>query len=186
MKQGTDDCTPERFRDYLGLLARLQLDRRLRAKLDPSDLVQQTLWQAHQSLHQFRGCSEVEMLAWLRQILARKLADALRHHKQARRDVDREHSWDAALETSSMRLEAFLAADQSSPSECAHRNEQVLRLAGALAELPHAQAEAIMLHYLQGEPLVEVARQLDRSVAAVMGLLHRGLTRLRTRLREEE
>ena len=186
MNPETDVPTLERFRDYLGLLARLQLDRRLRARLDPSDLVQQTLLQAHQALNQFRGRNEVELLAWLRQILARKLADALRHHKQARRDVDRERSLDAALENSSVRLEAFLAADQSSPSQRADRNEQVLRLAGALAELPAAQAEAVMLHYLQGQPLAEVGRQLDRSPPAVMGLLHRGLTRLRTRLREDE
>ena len=184
MDQARDVRPVEHFRAYLCLLARLQLDPCLRAKLDPSDLVQQTLLQAHQALDQFRGRNEVELLAWLRQILARNLANALRHHKQARRDIDRERSLDATLEASSVRLEAFLAADDSSPSLRAERNEQVLRLAEALAELPQAQGEALTLHYLQGRPLAEIARHLDRTPAAAMGLLHRGLIQLRTRLRE--
>src|SRR5262249_60531229 len=72
----------ERFRTYLGLLARLQLDPRLRGLLDPSDLVQQTLLRAHRSREQCRGTTEEQYAAWLRAILADELADAVRRFER--------------------------------------------------------------------------------------------------------
>lgn len=173
-----------RLRSYLRLLAGLQLDPRLQAKLDPSDLVQQTLLQAYQALDQFRGTSEAELAAWLRQILARTLANATRDLHRARRDVARERSLEAAIEASSARLEAWLAAGQPSPGEQAGRNEQLARLAEALAELPQAQRQALELHYLRGWTVAEVAGELGRSTTAVVGLVHRGLKQLRSRLQE--
>jgi RNA polymerase sigma-70 factor (ECF subfamily) len=176
----------ERFRDYLRLLARLQLDPRLRGKIDPSNVVQQTFLQAHRVWHQFRGRGDAELAGWLRQILARNLAHAVRDFGRARRDVGLERSLEAALESSSLRLEAWLVTDQPSPSEQADRNEQLLRLAEALEDLPDAQQHALVLHYWQGQPVAEVARRLGRSPAAVAGLLKRGLRRLRGRLKDRE
>ena len=95
-----------------------------------------------------------------------------------------ERSLEASLEQSSVRLRAILAADQSSPSQQAVRNEQWLRAADALARLPEPQREVIVLHYLQARPLAEVARQVGRSEASVAGLLHRGLKKLRELLHE--
>ena len=129
----------ERYRAYLRLLARLHLDPRLRGKLDPSDVVQQTLLQAFQGLTQFRGKTQGEMAAWLRQILARNLAMAVRDFARAKRDLARERSLEAAIEASSTRLERWLVAEESSPSQRAERNEQALRLAEALEQLPDAQ-----------------------------------------------
>jgi RNA polymerase sigma-70 factor (ECF subfamily) len=174
----------ERYREYLRLLAQLQLDPRLRGRLDASDVVQQTFLQAHQALAEFRGGSEAELAAWLRRILARNLAHAVRDHGRERRDVHRERSLEAAVEASSARLEGWLAAEGSSPSQQAERNEQVLQLANALAALPDAQREAVVLHYWQGWTTVEIGRHLDRTPAAVAGLLKRGLKELRQRLLE--
>jgi RNA polymerase sigma-70 factor (ECF subfamily) len=173
----------EKFREYLRLLARLQLDPRLRSKLDPSDVVQQTLLEAYEKRDQFHGTTEGEWLAWLRQALAHNLADALRAFGQAKRDVNRERSLDAAVEASSRRLAAWLAAEQSSPSQQAQRHERAVLLAEALAALPDDNREALVLHYCEDRPLADIATHLGRTPAAVAGLLKRGLKQLRARLK---
>ena len=188
MSPGADNrgAALERYRPYLLLLARMRLDLRLRGKLDASDVVQQTLLEAHQARRQFCGTTEAEEAAWLRQILSRNLANAVRDLLRDKRDVRREQSLEAAIEESSRRLEGWLAAEQSSPSERAARHEQGVRLAAALAGLPEAQREALTLHHLEGRPLEEVARLVGRSREAVAGLIKRGLRQLRHRLREQE
>jgi RNA polymerase sigma-70 factor, ECF subfamily len=172
----------ERYRSYLMLLAEARLDRRLQGKLDPSDLVQQTLLNAHQGWAQFRGTSDAELAAWLRQILARTLLGCVRDFHRAKRDVGRERSLQAALDESSARLEVWLAAEQSTPSQQALRVEQVLQVAEAIARLPEGQRQAVVLYYWQGCSLAEIAAGLGRSVPAVAGLLHRGLKQLGQRL----
>ena len=186
MSPGADDrgAALERYRPYLLLLARMRLDLRLRGKLDASDVVQQTLLEAHQARRQFCGTTEAEEAAWLRQILAHNLANAVRYLLQDKRDVRREQSLEAAVEESSRRLDGWLTAEQSSPSERAARHEQGVRLAAALAGLPEAQREALALHHLEGRPLDEVARLVGRSREAVAGLIKRGLRKLGERLRE--
>jgi RNA polymerase sigma-70 factor, ECF subfamily len=174
----------DRFRSYLLLLARAGLGGRLRGKLDPSDVVQQTLLEAHRDAAQFRGTTDAERAAWLRQALARNLANAARDLTRAKRDVGRERSLQAALDDSSARLEAWLVAEQSSPSQRAARGEDLLRLAAALAQLPDAQRQALELRHLHGRPLADIAGEMGRTPAAVAGLLHRGLAQLRTLLGE--
>jgi RNA polymerase sigma-70 factor, ECF subfamily len=176
----------ERFRGYLHVLARLQLGPRYRAKCDASDVVQTTLLKAHQALAEFRGREPAELAVWLRQILARTLADLMRDLGRGRRDVGLERSLDLALEDSSAHLQAALAADQSSPSEQAIRHEQSVRLAEALERLPEPQREALLLKHCEGWSLAEVGRHLGRSPAAVASLLRRGLKQLRAYLQEED
>ena len=176
----------ERYRAYLKMLAQIQLDPRLRGKLDASDVVQQTMLQAHQAWAQFRGQSDGELGAWLRQILARCLANALRDFGRAKRDVGMERSLEAGLEASSIRLEAWLKAEQSSPSQQAQHREDCLRLAEAMMQLPDAQREALILQHWQGWSLAEIGAHLDRTPAAVAGLIKRGLKQLRIILQAEE
>ena len=169
----------ERFRGYLLLLAQLHWKPQLQGRFDPADLVQQSLLEAHQKREQFLGSSEAELAAWLRQILAHNLADALRAAQRGKRDVRLEQSLEGMLEESSARLEACLAADQSSPSAQALANERLTRLADSLAQLPPDQREAVTLHHLQGRTLAELAEQMQRTEASVAGLLRRGLKKLR-------
>ncbi len=174
-----------RFREYLRFLARTQLDPRLQAKVDPSDLVQQTLMEAFQKHDQCRGTSDAERAAWLRGILAHNLADALRALGRRKRDVDREVSLEESLRASSARLERWLASEAASPSAEAERQERALRLVNALAGLPEAQREALVLQYWHGWTLAEIAGHLGRTPAAVAGLLKRGLKKLRQELHDE-
>jgi RNA polymerase sigma-70 factor (ECF subfamily) len=168
----------ERCREYLYLLARLRLGPQLRGKVEPSDVVQQTLLRAYEKREQFRGQSREELLAWLRQILLHQLAEQARRFGTEARDVARERALEG-LGDSSSGLAGGLAASQSSPSQRLARKEQLARLAEALACLPADQRRAVELHYLQGLPVAEVGQRLGRSRAAVVGLLFRGLKKLR-------
>jgi RNA polymerase sigma-70 factor (ECF subfamily) len=174
----------ERFRAYLGLLARLEIAPRLRDKVDLSGVVQQTLLEAHQGLRDYprRDRTEAEVTAWLRSILSHNLADTLRKLRAQKRNVQRERSLETALEQSASRLEAWLAAEQSSPSQHAMRHEELVRMAEALSQLPEPQRRAIELHHLEGKPLAEIAEELGSTKGSVAGLLHRGLKSLRALL----
>jgi RNA polymerase sigma-70 factor, ECF subfamily len=172
----------ERFRDYLKLLARLQLGARPIGRIDPSDLVQQTLMEAFEKRDQFRGGTSAEQAAWLRRILAHNVADVLRAQGRLKRDVARERSLQEQLDQSSARLGNWLALDQPTPSEHAQQHEQAIALADALSRLPEHQREALVLHYWQGCSLAEIGVALERSTSSVAGLLKRGLKHLRAQL----
>jgi len=171
----------EAYTEYLRLLARLHLAPQLRGKLDASDVVQQTILQAHANQNQFRGRTEDEWIAWLRTILANVLTGALRAYGTRARDVGREWSIDD-VEASASRVEQWLVVEQSSPSVRASRHEQLVRLAAALAQLPDDQREAVELHHLKGHTVAEVGELMGRTRAAAMGLIFRGLERLREQL----
>ena len=168
-----------RYRAYLRFLSDSAVPRELRAKLDPSDLVQQSLLQACRALPSFAGTSEGEMLAWLRQILARNVARAARDYNRQRRDVFRERAVTKAVESSSMRMAVFLDHQGAPPPDEIIQAERVLHLCEAIEALPDAQREAVRLHHLEGLTITEVADRMDRSVASIGGLLKRGLKALR-------
>lgn len=174
----------EQYRHYLHLLARMQLDPRLYAKLDPSDVVQETMLKAHEKREQFRGENDAERAGWLRAILASILAEKLRSFGRQQRDVNLERSLHAQLDQSSARLEKFLADDASTPSVKMMRQEQIRRLADALAALPADQRVAVEMRHLHGCSIAQIVQQTGKTQAAVAGLLRRGVQELRERLAE--
>lgn len=170
----------DRYRSYLLLLT--NLTRRLRGKLDESDVVQMTLLHAYEKRDQFRGETEAEFLAWLRAILESHLLQEARKFGRQRRDVARERSIHSALDDSSSRIDEWLRVISSSPSTRAIRAEQILALADALAALPANQRRAIELHHLQKYSLEETATEMNKTAESVAGLLYRGLRKLEQEL----
>jgi RNA polymerase sigma-70 factor (ECF subfamily) len=176
---GSRPFAPERYREYLRLLARPRLPNRLRRLLSASDLAHETILKAHNKREQFQGQTEAEYRAWLRRILANTIADAAR---------GREPDILQALEKSSAVLEEWVVAVGPSPAEKVECAEQLLRLAEALAQLSDDERTALEMRYLQDPrcPLPEIAKQLGRPTAkAVAGLLARGLEKLRELLHED-
>jgi len=139
------------YRSYLRLLARVEIGRRLQGKIDASDLVQETFLEAHRNFARFQGTSEPQLVAWLRQILAGKVAYLLRQYLGTQqRDVRLERELSVGLDNSSRQLGADLIASMSSPSQQAARREQAVLLAEALERLPEDYREAVVLRHLEG------------------------------------
>lgn len=180
----SDPAIVAKYEPYLRMLARTQMRKAYQAKVGASDMVQQAMLQACQGLDGFRGSTEAEFRAWLRQILARHLCHLDRDLHRDKRDIRREQSIEQQLAQSSMKLEGLLAGDGPTPSQNASFGENVLQLADAIEHLPESQREAVRLHYLEGMKLSEVAERLDKSTGAIAGLLHRGMKTLRQQLGE--
>jgi RNA polymerase sigma-70 factor (ECF subfamily) len=180
------DLDLERFRNYLRILAEVQLSWRLKGKVDASDIVQQSLIEAHQGLETAAFHSEAELVAWLRTILAHNLMNVARDFGAQKRDVSRERSLSQKIDDSSARLEMLLPAEQSTPSQRAVKNETAARLADCLAQLPDVQRQAVVLRHFHGKSTAEIAERLERTEQAVAGLLKRGLQKLRELMAEGE
>jgi RNA polymerase sigma-70 factor, ECF subfamily len=183
MEMATNSAqTLERYRAYLLVLASVHLAPELRSKLDPADIVQQSLIRAFAALPSLQQSDSATLSSWLRAILANELRDAVKHYYRDKRNIARELPLDAELDRSASGLEAWLAIQQTSPSGRASQNEQLFRLAGALAELPETMREVVVLKHCQDWTLQQIAERIGKTVPAVASYLRRGLAQLRERL----
>jgi len=162
-----------RHRPALDLFARLQMPASLRTKLDPADLVQRTLLDGHRDRDRLLAVPGAEQAAFLRRILCNRLIDAIRKHA---------HEAGIDPQQSSARLESWLAADDSTPSERMAREERWRQVAETLAELPETQRQAVEFKYLHEMSVREIAERMGCTESAVGGLLRRGVRLLRERL----
>jgi len=161
-------------RGYLRVLARARLESWLQAKVDPSDLVQQSMLDAFRGFGQFQGVTSAEWLAWLRRIVEHNAADLVRfYHGADKRQVGRE----VALGDGSAGGVSPAAAGET-PSQELLRKERELLLADALARLSPDHSEVIVLRNLQRLPFDEVAQRMGRTRPAAQMLWMRAMQKL--------
>jgi RNA polymerase sigma-70 factor (ECF subfamily) len=173
-------------RDYLRLLAQFEIGRRLQSKVDASDLVQETMLEAHRHFGDFRGESEGEFVAWLRQILAGAVMGLLRRYLGTqRRDVRLEQELRESLDRSSLLLARGFMDGLSSPSQQAVRHEQGVLLANAMAKLSDDYRRVLILRHFEGLSFPEISKRIDRSLDSVQKLWVRGLARLKQELKAD-
>ncbi len=173
----------EIYGNYLRILATTQLDRRLRRRMNPSDLVQETMLAAHRDFLDFRGQSERELLGWLRQILIHCLHRAFETHvKAGKRDIRREVSIEqvsVALDRSAVNLRGLLTDRGVSPSEPVQARERSVALANELSKLSPHYRDVIVYRNLQGLSFEEIAERMERKAGAVRMLWLRAMDKFK-------
>jgi RNA polymerase sigma-70 factor (ECF subfamily) len=169
------------FRSYLLCVANRELTGDVRAKLAPSDVVQDTFLQAQRKIADFKGGTESELLAWLRSILFNKIQLAQRtYHRTQARDVRRERSLDDSQ--AGAVIHATLVATTETPSRYAVAHEQVDTIETMLSRLPADYQTVLRLRYWEQLPLAEVARKMNRTPDAVQKLWFRAIERMKREL----
>jgi RNA polymerase sigma-70 factor (ECF subfamily) len=180
----------ERYSNMVRMTLRSQISAELRAKVDASDMLQETFLTASRSVGDFEGRDPETFVRWLQVIAARRVADAYRRYFDfEKRDMRREVPLDQLLargDRSAAKLVEQLADSASGPLSVAHRHEQAVRLADALATLPEHYREVLQLRYLEERPLGEIAESLGRSKGATAMLLARAIEKLREALQTSE
>ena len=176
-----------RCRGYVGVIAEAQVESWLQRRVDSSDIVQQTMLDAHRDFDQFQGQSEGEWLAWLKQILKHNTQDIVRHYRGTqKRQQHREVSWNHKQPNNSRQSGPDPAVSDRSPSQAAIRNEMELQLADAVSRLPNDYREVIILRNLQRLPFDQIADHLGRSRSATQMLWTRAVQKLRDHLRDND
>ena len=170
------------FRNYLKLIAQTQISPKLKIRVDPSDIVQETFLDAHRDFAGFKGETEAELIAWLRKILVRNICDQAKRHGAQRRDMRREQSLEAAINQSSIRLAQAFGDDMATPSKQAIRREQAVLVADAIAQLPEIQQKVITMRQIHRVPFDEIGAKLDKSSAAVRMIWLRSLESLKKKI----
>jgi RNA polymerase sigma-70 factor (ECF subfamily) len=174
----------ESYRAYLVLLARISIPREIQAKCGASDIVQETLLKAHDAFSHFKGQTEEEFTAWLRQILARRVVSWARRFRTAARDVRHEQQLERFQAESAIRLGHLISTSQSTPSGHLKQREASVLLAEALESLGADYREVVLLRTLEDRPWSEVATRMSRSTDAARMLWVRAIKQLRIVLEE--
>ncbi len=170
------------YRDYLLGIAVARLDPRVRARCNPSDVVQETLMEAYRDFHQFRGGLEREFLAWIRQILSNNLARMVELHLLTdKRDLRRERPIEQNVvgESRLERRDYWLTDSGQSPSSAMQRQEQLASMLERINKLPAHYRDVLLLRHIEELSFDAVAERLGKSAGAVRMIWLRALEQLR-------
>ncbi len=184
-KAGDATCVGELlavYRDYLLGIAVAKLDPRVRARCNPSDVVQETLMEAFRDFHQFRGGLEREFLAWIRQILSNNLARMVELHLLTdKRDMRRERPIEQAVvgESKLERRDYWLTDEAKSPSSVLQKKEQLAAMLEKINKLPAHYRDVLLLRHIEELSFDDVAMRLGKSAGAVRMIWLRALEQLR-------
>jgi len=168
-------------RSYLIFVASFELNSALRAKVSPSDAVQEAFVHAHRDFATFAGTSEAELLGWLRKILLHNvLATRRRFCETQARDISREIS----LDDSQVPADAVAALiDGSTPSQYAVAGERVNGVEQVMAGLPGDYQQVLRLRYWEKLSLGEIAARMGRTTDAVQKLWFRAVERFKREIK---
>jgi RNA polymerase sigma-70 factor, ECF subfamily len=174
------------YMNYLKVLSQGELDDRVRRRVSASDIVQETLLEAHRDFAKFNGATLFEFTGWLRRILINNLAQAVESHLiAAKRDVRRERSLDevdASLNRSSVRLELMLADHGVSPSSALDQQEALVHLANSIGRLQKHYRDVIIQRHIEGRSFSEIADRTNRKPGTVRMLWVRAIEKLREQM----
>jgi RNA polymerase sigma-70 factor (ECF subfamily) len=174
----------DRFRGNLRRMIAIRLDKRISARVDPSDVVQETMKDAHKRMGEYFADPQISFYPWLRRIATDRLADVHRIHLAAeKRSVLKEHAWTPDLNDDSVAaLARNVITSTIGPSEKAIQAELLGRATAALIKLKPHDREILVLRYLEHLGVAEIAEVLEISETAVTSRHLRALTRLRREL----
>lgn len=187
---GDESARAELLNRYRGQLRRMiavRLDKRVAARVDASDIVQDTMKVAHERLPEYFANPHLAFYPWLRRIAGDRLADVYRTHLAAqKRSVLREHTWLPELnDESAAELAVSIVGSSINPSRRVMLTEMQARTKAALMELKPHDREILVLRYLEQLSVEEISQVLGISQTAVASRHLRALMRLRQLLGDE-
>ena len=174
----------QKYQDRLERVIGFRMDRRLKARIDAGDIVQETFFEAIRRLDDFRASADkMTFFLWLRFLALQKLCQMHRHHlgvaaRDANRDVPMHRR--GLPQATSMVLAAQLLGNVTSPSFAAQREERKLQLEGALSEIDEIDREVLALRHFEQLSNSETARLLELSETAASNRYIRALKRLKS------
>ena len=177
----------ERYRDYLRRMVSARLDRRLAARLDPSDIVQETLADAARQMDKYLRDRTLPFFGWLRLLAGEHIREAHRQHLFAqRRTIHRERRTPEFTDESAVGLFRQLVANDTSPSNRLVRQERSDQVHEAIAALSTNDREILSMRCVENLSMAEMAEALGISEWAAKARHLRAVIRIRSLLDPEE
>lgn len=176
----------ERYRDELRRVVASRLDRRLAARVDASDIVQETLADASRRMDEYLRDRAIPFFGWLRQLAGERVIDTHRRHIGAqRRSITREDPVPGLPDDSAGVFVRRLVAADTSPSNRLSQQERHDQIMAALAAISPRDREVLVMRYLEQLSTAEIAEAIGITEGAVKARLLRALIHMRGRLEAE-